>query len=275
MDELKIPEKENNIDVLLKKTRCKECYSVRDTYLEKVNWEKFTEEQIEEQLINMYCPKHKLSNILNSCFTLDDAKEKLNFHDKKSPVNYNDTCIKYLPTLISMRTWRKDKEFTNELVRYVLTAKGKLKKNLFLPNKPSSKKTIIKKYMKNAPIDLEFYSQFGLDPTYFEICVDNGYPYEEIVNSCFKKSEGKKLNKYINSIIKREDIKHKEVERKIEQDNVIEIDNKIQIYKDTILNIKSKLLDKLNNIMINNPDLNYNTNLNIEEMLTYLCSVRT
>ena len=66
---------------------------------------------------------------------------------------------------------KKSTEFISDVVEYVLIAKGSLFKKL--------KPHILKKYMKNAPLTIEFYSQFKLDDKYFPICIENGYPYKE------------------------------------------------------------------------------------------------
>jgi len=198
-----VPEEKpvSNLEIILEKTKCKACREERDKHLEKVNWDKFTDEQIEEQLVNIYCQKHRLSTILFACMTIEDVKARLLFHDKGSPLNYQECCTVHLPALVSMKSWKKKKDiaFTNQVVEYVLTAKGKMKKG-FKPN-------ILKKYMKGAPLTIEFWAQHKLDPKYFPICIENGYPYKESVEACFKKGEAKKLNSYIELIVTREEKK--------------------------------------------------------------------
>lgn len=186
------------IDIFLEKTKCKACLETQNIYLEKVNWDKFIIEDVQKQLSNKICEKHLLRDILMLSGTIDEVKEKLRFHTTKSPIKYTECCTTYLPTLINQKEIhrKKSEEFINEVVKYVLTAKNKLFKSL--------KPHILKKYMKNAPLDIEFYGQFKLTDKYFPICIENGYPYKESLEACFKKKRAKDILGYIELIIVRE-----------------------------------------------------------------------
>lgn len=188
----------NKIETILNKTKCKSCKESRDTFLEKVDWEKYSDEEVEDRLLNILCVKHQFTHLIMENSDIEIIKKLLSFHEGRSSFNYNEVCTILLPTLINQKTIhrQKSREFIEELVRYVLTAKGKLKKNL--------DPKILKKYMKNAPLSLEFWSQYKLDPKFFQICIENNYPYKETFYTCFKKSEAKRLFGYAELILKRE-----------------------------------------------------------------------
>lgn len=187
------------IDKLIVKTKCKSCLEIRNEYLNKVNWDKYTNSEIHQQLTDKLCPQHLLKNIVFLSENVDNVKAKLRFHETKAPINYNDCCVKYLPSLIGQKAIhnQKSKDFINGVVEYVLTAKDKLYKNI--------KPNVLKKYMKNAPLTIEFYSQFKLDDKYFPLCIENGYPYSESLDACFNKKRAKDLLSYIELIKLREE----------------------------------------------------------------------
>jgi hypothetical protein len=58
--------------------------------------------------------------------------------------------------------------------------------------------------MKNAPLTIDFYSNYKLNNSYFLICIKNGYPYKESAEACFKKKNAKNMLGYINLIVERE-----------------------------------------------------------------------
>lgn len=202
----------SSLQQVIDKTKCKKCRELRDSYLEKVNWDKLDHTEIKDKLHTIMCPKHCFTNIVLESCSIDDIKNKLCFHDNssRSPLNYNECCTVYLPSLISQKAVRKKKssEFINDLVRYVLTAKGKVKK--LTP-------VIVKKYIRNAPIDIEFWSQYRLDRKLFSLCIENGYPYHESINACFKKSEAKTLLNYVDLIVAREE---QIAKKKIDEESV-------------------------------------------------------
>jgi len=215
-----VEEVEDKVDILIEKTKCKGCLEVRNNYLHKVNWDKSTLDEVYEQLTGQICSKHLLKDIVMLSETVEEVKEKLRFHevrdenDKllKAPMSHTECCISYLPTLINQKAIhrKKSKEFINGVVEYVLSAKEKVYRNL--------KPHILKKYMKNAPITIEFYSQFKLDDKYFPLCIENDYPYKESLEACFKKKRAKDLLSYIELITVRE-YKKFELERE-EQDRL-------------------------------------------------------
>jgi hypothetical protein len=196
----------DKVDILIEKTKCKGCLEVRNNYLDKVNWDKSIIDEVHEHLAGQICSKHLLKDIVMLSETIEEVKGKLCFHevrdenDKlvKAPMNHTECCVSYLPTLINQKAIhrRKSKEFINGVVEYVLSAKEKVFRNL--------KPHILKKYMKNAPITIEFYSQFKIDQKYFPLCIENGYPYKESLEACFKKKRAKDLFSYIELITIRE-----------------------------------------------------------------------
>jgi len=196
----------DKVDILIEKTKCKGCLEVRNKYLDKVNWDKSTLDEVHKQLTGEICQKHLLKDIVMLSETIEEVKDKLRFHEVrdennkllKSPINHLECCISYLPTLINQKAIhrKKSKEFINGVVEYVLSAKEKVYKNL--------KPHILRKYMKNAPITIEFYSQFKINEKYFPLCIENGYPYKESLEACFKKKRAKDLLNYIELITVRE-----------------------------------------------------------------------